>query len=79
VCAEWSGRGAVYIGRGGRTMDRVQRDGLRVQGFAIGQRGGGGACPTRARVFGAPPSAGTAGRATEGHCTESARRYATPS
>jgi hypothetical protein len=77
-CGEVGRRGLVYIGRDGRMVDGVQRDGVRVQGFAIGQRGGGAACPKRARVFGAPPRTGTAGRATEGHRAESARQIAGP-
>jgi hypothetical protein len=52
----------AFIALDGCTVDGVQRDGAQVQGFAIGQRGGGGACPVRPRVFGGFPCAGMSGR-----------------
>jgi hypothetical protein len=57
-CGQARGRGAAYIAAGGCTVDAAYNSGARVQGFAIGQRGGGGACPARARVFGSGCCAG---------------------
>jgi hypothetical protein len=40
------------------TVDRVRHGGARVQGFTIGQLGGGGASRARDRFFGVVPRAG---------------------
>jgi hypothetical protein len=71
------GARAAFIASGGCMVDGVQRCGAPVQGLGIGQRCGGKACLTRARVFGGVPYAGTTKREREDHCSEGVRWNAT--